>query len=88
VADVDERIARIRGEFDALIAHAREHLVAGAPVERIQGHYVAAAFQLLEDAEARAVLASGGDRAALESLDQDASRLEALHAALLAEFPR
>ena len=87
VAEVDERIAEIRDAFDELLARARERLLAGGPVERIQRYYVANAFRILEDAEARALIASAGDRAAMESLDEHATKLEGLHAALIAEFP-
>jgi hypothetical protein len=87
MADLDERIGRVRTEFDALLGRAREGLLAGAPVERVQRHYVATAFRLLEDAEAQAILAAAGDQTALESLDRYAVELEELHAALVGEFP-
>lgn len=87
MTEVDARIARVRDAFDVLLARSRERLLAGAAVERIHRHYLAAAFEILEDAEARAVLASAGDVTALESLNEDAAKLEELHAALIAEFP-
>jgi hypothetical protein len=87
MADLDERVGRVRAEFDALLGRARERLLADAPVERVQRHYVATAFRLHEDAEAQAVLATAGDQAALESLDSYALKLEERHAALVAEFP-
>jgi hypothetical protein len=87
MGSVDERIGRVRAEFDELLARARERLLADAPVERIHNDYVTRAFLILADAEAQAVLAAVGDQAALESLDEHASKLEELHAALIAEFP-
>ncbi|MDQ3934255.1 MAG: hypothetical protein M3340_06445 [Actinomycetota bacterium] len=85
MADIDERIGRIREEFDSLLLTARRRLLAGAPVERVQGYYVTLAFSIVEDAEARAVLASGDD-SALEALAEHATRLAELHAELAAEF--
>jgi hypothetical protein len=87
MADLDKRIDRVRTEFDELLASARERLLAGASLERIQRHYVTRAFLVLEDAEAQAILAAADDRAALESLDESALKLAELHAALIAEFP-
>jgi len=61
-------------------------LLANAPIERIQTHYVTQAFLVLEDADAQAVLAAAGDQTPSESLDEHASKLEKLHAALLRSF--
>ncbi|HEV3228905.1 MAG TPA: hypothetical protein VGY97_05470 [Solirubrobacteraceae bacterium] len=49
---------------------------------------IQAAFRILEEAEADAVLAAAGDRTALTRLVKLAAGIEGLHEALDAEFPR
>jgi hypothetical protein len=87
VDELESAIADVRDLFDALLASARERLVAGAPLNRIHEAYVTVAFRILEAAEADALLASAGDGTALTRLAQQARELEDLQEALAAEFP-
>ena len=68
VADVDDLVKAARTLSDAVLRLASELLASGVPPSRVQTRYVAAAFELLEEVETRAVLASGGDVEAIRRL--------------------
>jgi hypothetical protein len=68
------------------VAQSAEFIEAGAEAERLHS-YVVRALELLEDAEASAVLAASGDRGALSAIECIARDLDALHVALEEEHP-
>jgi hypothetical protein len=53
-----------------LAARAAERLLAGAELDLVHGSYVVPALALLEEAEAQAVLASGGDERDLNEIER------------------
>jgi hypothetical protein len=68
VKDVDDLVEAARTLSDAVLRLASELLATGVSPSRVQTRYVAAAFELLEEVETRAVLASGGDAEAIRRL--------------------
>lgn len=70
----------------SVLASAADALNAGAPLERVQGHFVTRAASLLSGAEADAVLAATGDASALTAIERRVEDLAALRAQLDAEF--
>jgi hypothetical protein len=68
VTDVDDLVNAARTLSDAVLRLASELLATGVAPSRVQTRYVAAAFELLEEVETRAVLASGGDAEAIRRL--------------------
>ena len=83
---LDELMRAARTLAYAVLAAAADALNAGAPLDRIQGHFVARAARLLSDAEADAVLASAGDASALAAIERHVDDLAELQAQLDAEF--
>jgi hypothetical protein len=61
VADVDDLVKSGRTLGDAVLRLASELLAAGVAPSRVHARYVAAAFELLEELETRALLASASD---------------------------
>ena len=70
----------------SVLASATDALYTGAPLDRIQGHFVAGAARLLSDLEADAVLAAAGDLSALTAIERRVEALAELRAQLAAEF--
>ncbi len=70
----------------SVLAAATDALHAGAPLDRIQGHFVTHAASLLAGAEADAVLASTGDVSAVAAIERRVEDLAELRAQLEAEF--
>jgi hypothetical protein len=79
---LDQLVRDARTLAYAVLGSAAEALEAGAPVGRIQGHFVTRAAILLADVEASAVLAA----AVLLSIEQHVIDLAELRTQLAAEF--
>jgi hypothetical protein len=60
---------------------------AGASIARVMDYYVSRALDLEAEADARAILASTGDRLAVSAIERCLNQLEALLGELDAEFP-
>jgi len=86
VSDLDDQIARVRDRFDTFLVAARAALMSGKQPTRVQGHYLVAAFEIMEAAEADAVLAAAGDVDALRSLPAHTTALAELTLAMGAEL--
>jgi hypothetical protein len=86
MADLDQLLSDIRSLAERLVARAMDSLEAGAPVERVHDHYVVAAFGILDEAEAQAILAGAGVEQALSALKQCVTELETLTEEMAAEF--
>lgn len=76
---------RAAGTLECLRA-AADAVNAGAPLDRIKGHFITRAASLLSGAEADAVLAATGDVSALTAIEHRVEDLAELRAQLEAEF--
>lgn len=83
---VEELVEAARDLVDAIIRLASDLLGAGADPERIHRRYVAASFELSEEVEARALLASADDEDALGRLEQLVRELRQLREEARAEL--
>jgi hypothetical protein len=83
---LDELMRATRTLAYSVLASAAETLNAGAPLDRIQEHFVTGAARLLPDSEADAVLAATGDLSALMAIERRVGDLAELRAQLAAEF--
>ena len=88
MADVDELVKSGRILGDAVLRLASELLAAGVAPSRVHARYVAAAFELLEEVETRALLASAGDREAAGRLGLLVGELRQLGEEARAELRR
>ena len=88
MADVDDLVNSGRILGDAVLRLASELLAAGAAPSRVRARYVAAAFELLEELEARALLASAGDTEAADLLGLLVGELRQLGEEARAELRR
>jgi hypothetical protein len=86
VASVEEQVNAARDIVDATLRHASDLLDAGADTERVHRRYVAASFELREEVEARALLASAGDQGAIRRLEQLVRELHELRKEARAEL--
>lgn len=79
--DADEAevlIDRARDVMEEIMALGRTLLALGASLERVHRNYIAAALDLLGEAEAQALLATDGDRLAREAIGQIVAQLTRL----------
>ena len=83
---VDALMRVARAPAYSVLASAADALGAGAPLDRIQGHFVTRAARLLSDSKAHAVLAASGDEPALTALERRVEDLAQLRTQLDAEF--
>lgn len=83
---LDDLVRDARTLAYAVLASAAEALDAGAPLERIQGHFVTRAAILLADVEASAVLAAADDAPVLLAIEQHIIDLAELRTQLAAKF--
>ena len=83
---LDELMRVARTLAYSVLASAADALDAGAPLDRIQGHFVTRAARLLADSEADAVLAASGDESALTTIERHLEDLAELRTQLDAEF--
>ncbi len=83
---LDELMRAARTLAYSVLAAAADALNAGAPLDRIQGHFVTRAASLLSGAEADAVLATTGDVSAFPAIERRVEDLAELRAQLEAEF--
>lgn len=81
-----ETLSEARNSMDRVYAYAKALLDSGAPVERVHRDYITAAFDLLDEAEAQALLAAAGDRAANQALKQIVEQLTNLREAARSEL--
>jgi hypothetical protein len=82
-----DRVGVARDLFDDVFARATVALSGGALAARVQQHYLAPAFSIIEEAEACAVLASAQSASTAEALERQIGALQALRDELSAEFP-
>lgn len=85
--DVERLVAAARRSVVQLIGRARQQISTGADVDRIQTRYVDRALTRLDDAEAYAVLAAGGDNDALGAIKEIVAELETLNEELKGHLP-
>jgi hypothetical protein len=85
--DLDRLMETVRNQARTLLARAHGAIDAGAPIDRVMDHYVNRAFDLGAEADARAILVSGGDPSAVSAIEDCLSEFEALLEELDAEFP-
>ncbi len=71
-------LSEARDSMDTIFALATALLLSGANVEHVHQMYVAAAFDLLAEAEAQALLAARGDRIARLALKRVVRQLSHL----------
>lgn len=83
---VEELVEAARDLVDAIMRLATELLGAGAHPERIHRRYVTASFELSDEIEARALLASADDEGAVARLEQLVRELRQLREEARAEF--
>jgi hypothetical protein len=87
VHDLDRLVDAVRTQARTVVARAYDEMQAGAPIGRIMDHYVRRAFDIEAEADARAILASGGEVSAMSAIEDCLDELEALLQELDAEFP-
>jgi hypothetical protein len=88
VDETSEQLSEARDSMDAVFALANRLLLSGAAIERVHNQYIAPAFELLVEAEAQALLAARGDRAARRVLERLATQLERLQEDARSELSR
>ena len=86
--DVEELVRLARDLAEEVVGLASELLSVGTDIEHVQGRYVAVAVELLADAEARSLLAAGGNPDALAALARVAGELAGLRDTARAESSR
>lgn len=84
--ELDELVLTARGLVDQIVRLAGELLSAGHALERVHARYVEAAFELVREMEARALLASAGDADALRSVRRLVDELDRLRTEANAEL--
>jgi hypothetical protein len=83
--EVEEFVRRARDLAEEVVGLAIELLSAGTDIAHVQGRYVTGAVELLTDAEAQSLLATGGDPEALAALTGIAGELADLRDTARAE---